>query len=265
MINIFALSDLHLSFATPEKDMQRFGPRWSNYAVRIKKHWIDIVSEDDYVLVGGDISWASQLDEAKQDLDWIGALPGKKLMIKGNHDYWWGTVKKMRDRCHPSMDFLRNSITWIGGPPGTEGAISVIGIRMWDIPNLNYMDCIDWIGDKPEYQYKQHDRQIFDKDLFKLERMLRFNKQNGHNTDIVLMHYPPIHPAGRSTIVSDMLSEYGVKVCIYGHVHGLTDGVTMNHDLNGVRYIFTSGDYCDFKPQHIVSCETSVHQHIQVK
>ena len=125
-MHIYALADLHLSYANP-KPMDIFGPCWANHGELIRDNWRQIVSEEDVVLVPGDISWAMQLKDAKPDLDFIASLPGKKIILRGNHDYWWNSVTQVRSSLDPSVLCIQNDCVTING-------FSIGGTRMWMLP-----------------------------------------------------------------------------------------------------------------------------------
>ena len=128
--SVFAISDLHLSFARP-KPMAKFGPHWENHADRIAHAWRKAVGPDDVVLIPGDISWATRLGEAVPDLHWVGALPGRKILVRGNHDYWWNGINKVRKAAPDGMYFVQNDAVCLDG-------VAVGGARMWDFPGVSW-------------------------------------------------------------------------------------------------------------------------------
>ena len=138
-MTIWALSDLHLSFGAPSKSMEVFGDSWKNYAERIKAHWQECIKPEDLVLIPGDISWGKTMDEALVDLNWIDALPGTKLILKGNHDYWWDSPAKMLAKIPPSIHFIQNNaFNWQG--------VTIGGARLWDTPEYSFGDYINIIS-----------------------------------------------------------------------------------------------------------------------
>lgn len=131
-MNIFAIGDLHLSFANP-KPMDIFGDNWTDHPEKIRRAWLASITEDDLVLIPGDISWAMNLEEARPDLDYIAELPGKKVMIRGNHDYWWSTVSKVRKAVDPSISVLQNDSLKV-----TDDLV-IAAARGWDSPALSIL------------------------------------------------------------------------------------------------------------------------------
>src|SRR5690348_10918520 len=129
-MTIWVLSDPHLSFGVPSKDMATFGPTWERYAEKIQMHWKEKISPRDLVLIPGDISWAMKLTEALPDLQWIDALPGKKVILRGNHDHWWGSLAKLSQAMPPSISVIQNNaITW---ETNNKTRVAIGGSRLWD-------------------------------------------------------------------------------------------------------------------------------------
>src|SRR4029077_7669031 len=134
---VWAIADLHLSFGVPNKQMDVFGSHWKGYTEKIEEHWRSCITPDDLVLIPGDISWALHLEEVIPDLDWIDHLPGTKVLIKGNHDYWWSSLSKLKSILPPSCHLIQNN-SW------TWQDISIAGTRLWDIPGLNFNGIVDF-------------------------------------------------------------------------------------------------------------------------
>lgn len=230
---LFAISDLHLSLGT-NKPMDVFGARWQNYEERLASNWTDMVKEDDTVLIGGDISWAMHLTEALDDLRFIHELPGRKIMIKGNHDFWWGTNGKVEhflaQHGLTRINLLKNNAYEVEN-------VVICGTRGWILPNHS--------------EFKQHDRIIFEREKGRLERSLQhgISLKNDDSTPlIVVIHYPPILEDGRSTAFTQILEKYDATHCVYGHLHGHGHVRAFEGQLNDVRYSLTSADYIGFKP-----------------
>ena len=226
-MKIYALSDTHLSFAQP-KPMDMFGPGWEGHWEKISAFWRERVSREDAVLIAGDISWAMSLQDALADLRAIGELPGKKVLIRGNHDYWWGSISRVREAAPPDMYFLQNDALKLGGAV-------ICGSRGWLNPNAD--------GFTPE------DRKIYDRELIRLVMSLAAGRKLicGGESLIVMLHYPPLYPDKRPTAVSALLEKYGADRVVFGHVHSARSGWEP-FELNGVQYILTAGDYINFKP-----------------
>lgn len=136
-MSVWALGDLHLAFGVPDKSMDAFGDPWIGYAEKIEKEWLERIKTEDLVLIPGDISWATRLEDAKIDLDWIDRLPGTKVLIKGNHDYWWTSLNKIQKILPPGIHLVQNNVFHWNG-------IGIAGTRLWDIPGLTFKDHINF-------------------------------------------------------------------------------------------------------------------------
>ena len=237
-MHIWAIADLHLSISVPDKNMDIFGPGWSNYMERIKLHWSASVANDDLVLIAGDISWAMKLEQAKIDLEWIDQLPGTKLMIRGNHDYWWSSASKVRALLPPSIHIIQNdAFVWHD--------YSIGGARLWDTSeyNFNAAHSEEFMKEISEEQEK-----IYDRELGRLELSLKAMRTNKR---LVMTHYPPISTDLKPSRASKLLEKYHVSYCCFGHLHNIKKDPSLFGEKNGVKYIFTAGDYLEFKPYKI--------------
>ena len=222
--------------------MAFFGPSWENYAQRIQENWEDTVKENDLVLIPGDITWASTLEEAKIDLDWIDKLPGTKVLIKGNHDYWWASNAKMEKALPPSIHFIHNNaFHW--------NDVSIGGTRLWDTPEYSFNEFITFIENTRENKKETSQEEIlkiFNKELERLKTSLRCVKQDAA-LKIALTHYPPISADLKPSTVSQILGEFNIDVCVFGHLHSVNKGALPFGTAEGIRYVFASADYVDFK------------------
>lgn len=244
---IWAIADLHLSFGVPEKNMDVFGPEWVDYAEKIKTHWLEKISPQDLVLIPGDISWAMTLPEAKIDLDWIEALPGTKVMIKGNHDYWWGSPTKVRSILPPSIHFIQNnSFQWEG--------FSIGGARLWDSDEYAFNEYIVFRESAvaKSREEKPEREKIFSRELERLENSLKSLDQKS-KMRIVMTHYPPIGANLSPSRASALLEKYNVSMCVFGHLHNVNREKQMFGEYHGIEYILTSGDYLQFQPKKIIA------------
>lgn len=221
----FALGDLHLSHSV-EKPMDVFGDLWKNHAERVHDNWLKIVSADDYVLVPGDISWAMTLDEATADLEWLSRLPGRQVMIRGNHDYWWSGIGRVRNHLFENQIAIQNDAFEAGG-------YAVCGSRGWLLPS--------------HPKFTEHDEAIYRRELERLRLSLEAAQQM--NLPIVAMvHYPPCSQNDMDTAVTHLLESYSVHMCVYGHLHGLAHRFAFEGEKNGVEYRLVSADYVGFSP-----------------
>lgn len=230
-MRVWAIADLHLAVSTPDKKMDVFGPRWENYMEKIRQNWLHVVGKDDLVLIAGDISWAKKLDKATLDLEWIESLPGTKVMIKGNHDYWWESVGKVRQKLGPSTHVIQNdAFHW--------GDFSIGGARLWDTPEYRF-----W-GEKP---LTAEDERIFERELQRLEMSLMALKKDAPYK-IAMTHYPPVGPLLAPSRASHLFEKYGVHTCVFGHLHNINPPFGA---ARGVNYYLTSSDALEFKPLNL--------------
>ncbi len=247
-MKIWTLSDLHLSFGTPNKNMDVFGDKWLHHPEKIKENWLRLVRNEDLVLIAGDISWGLKQGEVLPDLAWINLLPGTKLMSKGNHDLWWKSASKVRAMLPPSIHIIHNDAFTING-------VTIGGARLWDHPDLNYYKYIDVKEiqgvriKKKEYTNTvvMHDRKIFKNELDRLSWSLdAMDKSARHK--ILMVHYPPIPPDRSDNEFSRLIKDAGIDICIYGHLHNLYLDAPVNFEKDGTKYFCTACDYLDFTP-----------------
>lgn len=229
-MGIYALADLHLSSAV-SKPMDVFGEEWVRHTEKIHTAWQTSIGQDDLVLLPGDISWAMTLEEAKPDLDWIAELPGTKLMIRGNHDYWWNGIQKVRSTLHPSLHAIQNDAFVYGNHV-------ICGTRGWLLPS------------HPKFAHE-------DDVVYRREgERLRLGLETAHKTSlpiIVMLHYPPCSTLGENTLFTDLLEEYDVKICVYGHLHGPAHRFAVEGRQNGITYRLVSADFVHFQPVMLIS------------
>jgi hypothetical protein len=225
-MKVFAIADLHLS-DSGAKPMDVFGPEWAAHVERLQANWRRLVSEDDLVLLPGDLSWAMRLDEALPDLQFIESLPGTKCFIRGNHDYWFGSPAKVRAVLGPSMRLVRFDAQVFGG-------VGVCGVRGWH-----------WPG-HPEYdpeQDEKHWRRANERLRLSLEALGRLE----WDTAVAMFHYPPLD-ADHTTSLCEMIQEAGVRYAVYGHVHGEAAVEAFEGERGGVLYRCVSADVIGFEP-----------------
>lgn len=245
-MKIWAISDLHLSFGVPNKQMDLFGPAWKDHHERIQSHWDTMISQEDLVLIPGDISWAMRLDEALPDLKWIHERPGKKVLLKGNHDYWWGSLKKMQPVLPDSISLLHNNTLLFG-------TVSVSGTRLWDSNEYSFGESIEYVstGHIPKEKEPQDAEAIFLRELHRLELSLQEIPPTA-TVRIGMTHYPPIGLDLQPSRASRLFEKYGVSVVVFGHLHSLKKTERpLFGEARGVRYILTSADWIDFVPVEI--------------
>jgi len=246
-MRIFALSDLHLSFSG-EKPMDPFGPWWSDHAVAIERSWRSSVGAGDVVCLPGDFSWAMKPEEAARELAWLEELPGTKILVKGNHDYWWGSIGRVRSLLPPSVRALQNDSVAIAGA-GFAGA------RGWVDPTLDFGLLSGHVQPhelgEEGFSIKglEEDRKIYDRELIRLETSL---KSLGRDLTlrVALLHFPPTSPLLEDTAVTGLLEKYRVDAAVFGHVHrsGPTAFANPFGVKNGITYFLASADFVAFTP-----------------
>ncbi len=246
---VFALADLHLAFSVPDKNMEFFGPSWSRYTDRIETAWKGLVGQEDLVLLPGDISWAMTPEAASIDLRFIDSLPGTKVMIRGNHDYWWTSLSKIKQVLPPSIHLIQNDVfNWKG--------ISIGGARLWDTPEYNFGDAIEYKENPREKKQEKVDQaleneKIFVRELNRLELSLQQIDPQA-KIKIAMTHYPPIGASLISSRASAILEKYNVDICVFGHLHNVRENALPFGEKKGVRYLLTSADYLKFIPLKLV-------------
>ena len=224
-MRIFAIGDLHLP-GGDDKPMEVFGAHWEGHWDKIRADWRQRVEPQDIVLIPGDISWAMYLDNAIPDLRSIGELPGRKILLRGNHDYWWGAITRVRDILPPGMFALQNDALVMDG-------IAFCGSRGWT---------------NPQGSTEGEDARLYARELIRLRLSLERARQLlPQGRLIALTHFPPLLEGGGQTPVSDLMREFGVDDVVYGHLHGASIRSAFTGTVEGVRYHFTSCDGLGFK------------------
>lgn len=234
-MSIYVIADLHLSF-TQNKPMDIFGDNWYNHENKIKEYWIENVKENDTVILPGDFSWATYLEETKLDFEYLNSLPGKKILLKGNHDYWWTTLKSMRkfleENNFKNIDFLYNNSYVI------EDKI-IVGTRGWNL------------------QDNDESRKMINRENERLKLSIKDAREN-YGTDkeiIAFMHFPPISSKNLLNNIHlefyKTMKENDIKRCYYGHLHGNSYNEAIEGDVGGIDFILVSADYLDFNLKKI--------------
>lgn len=246
---VWALADLHLSFGVANKSMDVFGEQWKNFTEKIKSHWEANISPQDLVLIAGDISWAMRIEEVQPDLDWIHQLPGTKVILRGNHDYWWTSLSKIEKILPSSIHLIQNNaFQWKG--------ISIGGGRLWDTPEYGFNNYIAFVENPRAQQLTAHEsdkqeaEKIFLRELVRLELSLKCLKKDA-DVRIVMTHYPPIGANLAESRTSALLEKYHVNACVFGHLHNVKKDKLPFGERKGIHYYLTSCDYLDFVPLKI--------------
>lgn len=237
---IYALGDPHLGFAV-NKPMDIFGPRWAGHPGRLFQCWEATVAPDDIVLVPGDISWGMTLAEAEPDLRELDNLPGRKLMIPGNHDYWWESLKKIRALGLSTIEFIQNDAILLptGTVPGVDGPVAVCGTRGWITP-----------ADRTWHEDEEHNAKIYAREVGRLKLSLEAGRKAGAVASLVMLHYPPVAEDHQPSAFTELLESFGgVQLCVYGHLHGPSAQTRAYQGLQGsVTYKLVACDGIDFTP-----------------
>jgi predicted phosphohydrolase len=226
-MNIYAIGDLHLS-ATADKPMDVFGGNWQGHFEKIKSSWLEVVQSDDVVLICGDISWAMKLEDAVVDLQSLAGLPGKKVFIRGNHDYWWGGISRVRAAApDDSFIFLQTDSVKIG-------ECVIVGSRGWSCPG------------SPEFT--EHDEKLYLREVerFKLAFADAERKKEEGDKVIAMVHFPPFTSKQEDTEFSRLFEEKGVENVVFGHIHGAAY-FPLRTIKNGVTYHLSACDKVAFK------------------
>lgn len=241
-MSIWALSDFHLSFGLPNKSMEVFGPAWEKWTSRIKSSCQELIKPEDLLLIAGDISWATTLEEAQADLQWIDELPGTKVLLKGNHDYWWPSLKKLQEVLPPSVFAVQHTcFDW--------NEISITGTRLWDSPEFSFASLSSNSASliEPIKAFSDEDKKIYDREIGRLELALKSLSPSSQKK-IVMTHYPPIGLDLKETKASKLFDEYGIDVVIFGHLHNIACNTPLFGKANKTHYLLTSCDYLNCRP-----------------
>ena len=226
---IYTIGDLHLSFQNP-KPRNRFGVNWNNHEEKIKKDWISKVKPEDTVIHPGDFSWAMYLKDTLKDFEYLNSLPGKKIMLKGNHEYWWTTVTNMKkflnENNFQNIDFLQNNSIEV------EDKI-ICGTRGWSLTNES-----------------EEEKRLINREALRLELSIKsaLDKNVENNKEIIVfMHYPPIVKQNIDNEFMRILRKYDIKRCYYAHLHGKSIQDAIEGNVRGIEFKLVSADALDFK------------------
>ncbi len=221
-MNIYSISDLHLDINNT-KPMDIFGPVWHNYLDKIISNWNTVVQDDDIVILAGDYSWAMKLDEVVPDFEFLNNLKGIKILVRGNHDYWWSSVSRVREKLPPRTYALQNDAIKIG-------EYIFCGNRGWQIPEGKFDT--------------EENRKLYARELVRLELSMKNAKKLQTNNEkiVYITHYPPFNNKIEPSLYTKMLEEYGVSFVIFGHLHGYVNPKMLYNEINGIKYYLTSCD-----------------------
>jgi len=230
-MSLYAIGDLHFGQSL-EKPMDIFGENWKNHEQKIVDHWNKVVKEEDTVLIAGDISWGMRIEEARPHLDTIACLPGRKICIEGNHDFWWSSTARVR-KAFPDLIFLKNDCVFYED-------IAICGSRGWICPRDTF--------------FTPADEKIYLREQIRLKLSISEALRQGAKRIILFMHYPPTNDKKQASGFTEIINKYPqIEKVIYAHIHG--DGAkrsSLTGRHNNAEYFFVSADYLDFCPKKIV-------------
>lgn len=222
---LYAIGDLHLCLGAP-KPMDIFGGAWVGYMDKLREG-LSVIGPEDTTVLLGDLSWALDLENAAADFRWINEIPGRKIILKGNHDYWWSTAAKFYKFCQRNQftdQYILNNNHY------EYGDYAICGTRGWFYE---------------EERSGEHDEKVFRRELMRLEASL---KSAGERHKIVFLHYPPKYKGYECQEIIDLMKHYGVRRCYYGHLHGASHGLAMEGLWDGIEYHLVSADKIGFRP-----------------
>ena len=222
---LYAIGDLHLCLGAP-KPMDIFGGTWVGYMDKLRES-LGIIGPEDTTVLLGDLSWALDLQNAQSDFAFINSIPGRKIILKGNHDYWWNTAAKFYKFCN---DNGFENIFLLNNNHYAYGDYAICGTRGWFFE---------------EEKSGQHDEKVFKRELLRLEASLK-SAEDLHK--IVFLHYPPKYKGYECPEILELLKRYGVSRCFYGHLHGASHGLAMEGIWDGIDFKLVSADRLNFKP-----------------
>lgn len=232
---LYTISDLHLPLGV-DKPMDIFGRKWENYIEKLKTNWNECISDGDMIIMPGDFCWAMYLSEAKKDFEFLNALPGIKILLKGNHDYWWDTVSKLRkfviEQKYDGIDFLQNNSFMYKN-------VAICGTRFWLCPGSS--------------GYTTNDEKFYQRELGRAELSIQDAIKKNPEDIYFFTHYPPITT---SKVVDEAFCElmlkYGVSRVFYGHLHGIAHAGAFTDGYKGIKFDLVSGDYLEFTPKKLI-------------
>ena len=225
-MSIFTIADTHLSLSD-DKPMDIFGG-WQDYVTRLESNWKSLITDDDTVVLPGDISWAMSLEGALEDFRFIHNLPGKKIILKGNHDYWWNTKRKMD--------------AWLENE--NLDTISILHNNAFKVGDYVLCGTRGWFYDAETGA----DMKVLLREASRLDMSIQEGKKLGDNL-IVFLHYPPVMQSQKCQEIFDVLKKHDIKRCYYGHLHGESTRHSVNETVDGIKFSLISADFLSFCPQ----------------
>ncbi len=250
-MRVFAIGDLHLPGGPQNKVMDRFGPIWVDHASAIGSAWRSLADPGDVLLLAGDISWAMTIEQATADLAWIDALPGRKVVIRGNHDFWWNGIGKVRRAFGATVFALQHDHVILDG-------VAFVGTRGWQCPgSVGSADAMAMDGDSKAgtTTYTAEDEKIYRREVDRLRLGFEGLKRGGAEYErlVVMLHYPPMNPEHEPSGFTELIDAYGADVCLHGHLHGEASIATAFEGRRGrTTYHCVSADAVQMVPRLIL-------------
>ncbi len=226
---LYAIGDLHLCLGAP-KPMDIFGGAWTGYMDKLRQG-VSVIGPDDTTVLMGDLSWAMSLETARADFEWISSIPGRKIILKGNHDYWWNTAAKFQKFC------LQNGFS----------EMCILNNNCYEYDHYAICGTRGWYFE--EKRSSEHDEKVFKRELLRLEASL---KAAGEKEKLVFLHYPPQSKGYTCGEIVELLTRYGVRSCFYGHLHGASHALAIEGMHGGIDYHLLAADYINFVPRKIL-------------
>lgn len=229
---VFAIADLHLS-GGQDKPMGIFGEHWDNHWDKIKENWTNKISDDDIVIIPGDISWAMSLDDAGEDIRELNELPGRQIFVKGNHDYWWSSYSKVSGMLSEKQCAIQNNSYKLSD-------IVIAGTRGWVCPNSQ--------------EFKEQDEKVYKREAIRLELSLQDaqKKADKKSALIVAMHFPPFALDKEPTLFTEIIEKYSPDYVVFGHIHSPKIAKSLEGVINGIKYVMAACDSIDFDPVRVL-------------
>ncbi len=244
-MRVFAIGDVHLPGGPQNKPMDRFGEIWTDHSTVIARNWQEVARADDVLLLVGDLSWAMRIEDARADIEWMKSLRGRVLAIRGNHDFWWGSIGKVRAALTPVRAMQHDHVVL--------DRVAFVGTRGWQCPgSIGSADAMGGGGEAGSVQYTPEDRAIYDREVGRLKLALEGLKKSGAEYDklVVMLHYPPMNPAHEPSGFTDLIDAHAADICVHGHLHGKESIATAFEGVRGrTTYHCVSADAVAMRPR----------------
>ncbi len=252
-MRVYAIGDVHLPGGPRAKGMERFDPVWTDHPRVIAERWNDAARDDDVLLIVGDLSWAMTIEEARDDLAWIDGLRGTKVVVKGNHDFWWKSIGKVRAAFGESVHALQYDHVVLG-------PVAFVGTRGWQCPgSIGSADLMhDGKAAAGTTTYTEQDRKLYEREVGRLKMAFERLEKSGASWErlVCLLHYPPMNPEHEPSGFTELIDRFGVDVCVHGHLHGAASIATAFEGRRGrTEYHCVSADAVRMAPRRLLEVD----------